>query len=327
MRILAVDDDELILDLLRTVLGDTGFGVLTCATSAEQALELIDQADHEFDCFLLDIMMPGRDGIELCADIRRMAAYRRTPIIMITALTGHQHMERAFVAGATDYVNKPLNGLELGTRINIAGMLNQSLRREKENAALLADFMRDARTETADRIQIRGIDGVIDYLALENHLLRLPDGCFAMSVLAFELAGPQDLRANATEAEFVSIVRTAARAIADTLEGHNFLISYAGDGQFVGLCSGRHVVLHNVLQGRANELLAGSANPAVERLAPKLVVQAPSNQRLMTGRNALSVLSGYLRTRQLRQRKLAPPDDESARLFEAINYEISIKDN
>lgn len=327
MRILAVDDDDLILDLLKAVLGDTGFGVLTCASSAESALEVIAAAEHEFDCFLLDILMPGRDGVELCADIRKMAAYRRTPIIMITALTGHQHMERAFVAGATDYVNKPLDGLELWTRIKIAGMLNESLRREKENAELLAEFMRDARTENADRIQINGVDGVIDYLALENHLLRLPEGCYAMSLLAIELASLPELRANSTEAEFCAIVRSSARAIAGAMAGTNFLVSYAGDGQFVGVCSGRQAVLHNVLQGRTNELLAESANPAVKRLAPRLIVLAPTNRRLMTGRNALSVLSGYLRTRRLRQRKLASPDEESARLFEAINYEISIKDN
>jgi DNA-binding response OmpR family regulator len=131
MRILAVDDDPLILDILAASLEQCGFTDVTYATCAESAIDLIDAATVPFDSFLLDIMLPGNSGIELCAQIRGLKSYRVAPIIMITASKAHDIMAQAFGAGATDFVGKPFDGLELGSRVNMAAMLSESLRREK----------------------------------------------------------------------------------------------------------------------------------------------------------------------------------------------------
>lgn len=79
MKILAVDDAPLILELLAEVLRAAGFSNLSVCHSATEALEKIHQADTPFDCFLLDIQMPRIDGIELTVRLRRMADYRNTP--------------------------------------------------------------------------------------------------------------------------------------------------------------------------------------------------------------------------------------------------------
>ncbi|MFK5998799.1 MAG: response regulator, partial [Rhodobacterales bacterium] len=66
MRILSVDDDPIILELLAAVLVSMGHTDVTTAGSATEALEIVKDDPEPFDCFLLDIQMPGIDGIQLC---------------------------------------------------------------------------------------------------------------------------------------------------------------------------------------------------------------------------------------------------------------------
>ena len=148
---------------------------LVCADSAEDGLAKIDEHGASFDCFLLDIMLPGVDGITLCDDIRNMQAYKSAPIIMITGSRKHDLMDTAFRAGATDFIFKPLNGIELGARINMAGMLSDSLRREREAAHTLAELsgLMKVRVEESFDLNVVGVD---DLHGFENHMLRLPEG-------------------------------------------------------------------------------------------------------------------------------------------------------
>jgi len=86
MRILAVDDDPVILDLLTGCLTENDNYELVCAESSEEALELMRDAKVPFDSFLLDIMLPGISGISLCETIRDIPFYRAVPIVMILSL-------------------------------------------------------------------------------------------------------------------------------------------------------------------------------------------------------------------------------------------------
>lgn len=125
MKILVVDDDPLIVELLHSSLVAMGFPAPVSAGSAREALDIIAATDTPFGTLLLDIFLPDMDGVELCARVRKSPDYAMTPIIMITASRRLDLMGRAFRAGATDYVTKPLDGLELGTRVKVAGMLNE----------------------------------------------------------------------------------------------------------------------------------------------------------------------------------------------------------
>jgi len=116
MRILAVDDDDLTLSILPILLADAGFNDITLCDSSEAALKLIESKELSFDCFFFDISMPFMHGIELCRRVRVLPGYTHTPIIMLTALSDQSDINEAFAAGASDYITKPFNLLEIGAR-------------------------------------------------------------------------------------------------------------------------------------------------------------------------------------------------------------------
>jgi DNA-binding response OmpR family regulator len=124
MRILAVDDDELFLEMLRDATKAAGFDDVTLAISASAAMQLAESVEVPFDCFFLDIQMPGIDGVKLCSWIRNHHRYRTVPILMITALSDREYIEQAFAAGATDYLTKPIDFLELSTRARLANRMS-----------------------------------------------------------------------------------------------------------------------------------------------------------------------------------------------------------
>jgi class 3 adenylate cyclase len=113
VTILAVDDQPANLRLLDAVLSPRGYRVMR-ATSGEQALELLPSSGA--DLVLLDIVMPGIDGYEVCRRIRGAPETAYLPVVMITA-SGHQEKTRAIEAGADDFVSKPFDQSELLARV------------------------------------------------------------------------------------------------------------------------------------------------------------------------------------------------------------------
>jgi len=109
MKILAVDDDESILSILQILVTRAGYDDFVTARSGGEALELIAKARRPFEFFLLDIDMPGMDGIEFCDLLRRLPSYADCPIVMLTAMTERKYIDQAYAAGATDYVIKPFD--------------------------------------------------------------------------------------------------------------------------------------------------------------------------------------------------------------------------
>ena len=90
---------------------------------------------------LLDIVMPDIDGIEACARIRSDPRYADVPIIMVTSLGDMDSLANAFVAGATDYITKPVNRVELLARVRSALKLKAELDRRAGARAELLQFM------------------------------------------------------------------------------------------------------------------------------------------------------------------------------------------
>jgi adenylate cyclase len=113
VTVLVVDDQPPNLRLLDAVLSPRGYRVVT-AESGEQALAVLK--DSAIDLVLLDVVMPGLDGHEVCRRIRADEATAFLPVVMITA-SGDQEKVHALVSGADDFVTKPFDQAELLARV------------------------------------------------------------------------------------------------------------------------------------------------------------------------------------------------------------------
>lgn len=113
-RVLIVDDVPANIALLRDVLKEAGFRVFV-AESGESALEQAPFARP--DIILIDVMMPGLDGLETCRRFKAMPEFARVPLFFMTALTDTEDKLRGFEAGAVDYIGKPLHPREVLARI------------------------------------------------------------------------------------------------------------------------------------------------------------------------------------------------------------------
>ena len=237
MKILAVDDDPIILELLTEVLRAAGFDNLKVCTSAADALDEIDRAHVPFDCFLLDIQMPAIDGITLTAQLRRIEEYRYTPILMITAMSDRSHIDRAFSAGASDYITKPFDVVEIHSRLRlIQSLLAERLRLEERNPIHQEKSPSSIVTSSdlEKRLHLPEIDGFIDYLALENYLLQV-SRVSLLGMIACGIVVPDMARTFRTSSvfEFEAAVSDFAEAISDCVKPKSFFASHAGEGHFV----------------------------------------------------------------------------------------------
>ncbi|MBL1133948.1 MAG: response regulator [Chloroflexi bacterium] len=113
-QILLVDDEPSLLEIFGTMLKRQGFTVWK-ATNALDALDLMRNIKP--DLFILDVMMPGMNGIELCRELRTWPDTHTTPVMMLSAL-GDSHTQRASLdAGADLYLQKPILPRELVSRV------------------------------------------------------------------------------------------------------------------------------------------------------------------------------------------------------------------
>ncbi len=126
-QILLIDDDRTLLNLLGEFLRSEAFEV-SVAPNGETGLRLA--YEQHPDLVLLDVMLPGMDGWEICARLREMS---RVPIIMLTAKATESDKLRGFRLGVDDYVTKPFSFAELVARIQ--AVLGRSTASEKRDAA------------------------------------------------------------------------------------------------------------------------------------------------------------------------------------------------
>lgn len=238
MKILAVDDDAVILELIPMIAAAAGFPDVTVVSSGKLALAAIESSDTVFDCLLLDIQMPEMDGIELCRRVRVIPAYRRTPIIMLTAMREKDFVDRAFRAGASDYATKPFDITELGARLRMAQELVRA-RQEILTAKTMsqgdrAPAMRSPVSDLSEPISIEGFDAIVDYPALGNYLAQLSRaGQSGSQVLAVKMDQIAAIHERASRAEFLHALCEVAKAVLQVININGGLMAYAGNGVFV----------------------------------------------------------------------------------------------
>ncbi|HYY17035.1 MAG TPA: response regulator, partial [Gammaproteobacteria bacterium] len=126
-KILAVDDNEQNLTLIRAILRRHGYEPLL-ARSGEEALRQVLQDPP--DLIILDVMMPGMDGIEVCRRLKDNDETRLIPIVIMTALNQPEDKIRGIEAGADDFLTKPVNQQELMARVTTALKLKRTIDRK-----------------------------------------------------------------------------------------------------------------------------------------------------------------------------------------------------
>lgn len=113
-RIMVVDDEEFVVDIIGHALR-TQKHIIVSAYNGQQAIELLQR--HRLDLVILDIIMPGLDGLQVCRFMRRHPRLASIPVILLTARERVEDRIAGLEAGADDYLTKPFNLIELQLRV------------------------------------------------------------------------------------------------------------------------------------------------------------------------------------------------------------------
>jgi len=142
--VLIVDDEPLNVDLLEQELGAAGYRTLS-ATSGEEALAAA--AKSRPDLILLDVMMDGIDGYEVCKRLKASEATRAIPVVFLTALAETFEKVRAFGAGAVDYLTKPFETEELLARVGVHIALRREIEAHRKADATIHCLVEEIRSD------------------------------------------------------------------------------------------------------------------------------------------------------------------------------------
>jgi diguanylate cyclase (GGDEF)-like protein len=156
LKVLIADDDPLSLLYLQDALQDWGYEVLT-ATDGNRACEILQQSDAPM-LAVIDWMMPGMDGIDVCRQVRDTIRDRYVYLIMLTTRSETEFVVEAMDAGADDFIGKPFNVEELQVRIRAGrriSELEQQLRLKATHDALTGIYNRGALLEILDKELVR----------------------------------------------------------------------------------------------------------------------------------------------------------------------------
>ncbi len=238
LNILAVDDDPFMLALIPIILARTGFNEIKTVPSAKRALEELASTNITFDCLLLDINMPEMDGIELCRRVRKIESYKTTPIIMLSGLRDMVSMDNAFRAGASDYITKPFDVIELAERVSL--IQNNTIRQmnvcDSGLSKIVTPFAKPQICDTCSSgdTSTKNLPNFIEPDALADYLSQLPSHqAMDTKVLAVKVDRIDEMHSKDHPAHFFDTLDSVTTALHASLDGENEYFCYAGGGTFL----------------------------------------------------------------------------------------------
>lgn len=317
LRLLVVDDEPSILEVVKTALETLGNYNVSVASSAHEAIEIVDNSDDPFDCFLLDIQMPDVDGIELLREIRSLPEYTDTPVLMLTAMSDRTYIDQAFLEGASDYVNKPFDFLELRSRIKCAHELVEA-RRETESSQRCASDLKSKLSRGQffafdDPISLIGAARALRYIEFDNYVAQLARRKLFSSQAISVMLQDAELFYNLAGCEsFRKAISDVAECIQRATDGMECVFSYRGKGIFL-------VILHGTRSERAvgpanlNALMGAALRQHVNDDRVEVLVGSPVSMRVLSRSGTQGVL----------QKALSAVQELEAELRKHDNYAIS----
>lgn len=218
--ILVVDDEEMARDVIEGFLFREGYH-LAFAEDAKQALEYL--TERLPDVILLDVMMPNMDGFALCRQLKSNERYQHIPIILVTALSDKQDMLRGIDAGADDFINKPVNELELKARVHSMlrikkqyDKLQDALKLREELSHMVVHDMKTPLTAILGYSDILRVASNLDPQAREDadkiyaHAKRL--NAFLMDILMVaKMEQANQLLLNCTATDLIQLIQQVER--------------------------------------------------------------------------------------------------------------------
>ena len=262
MRILIVDDDPIIRELLPTILRQEGYTDISVVASGNAALDILGRLNSTFDVLILDIAMLEMDGVELCTRVRKIPAYRTTPIIMLTAKSDALSIESAFVAGATDYITKPFDVKRIGLRIQIADRTMRKTCKTVTQDSLTNRLPEPFETEDLgikDAVRISGLAQHTDPFSLGNYLSQLARKMVTeTSVFAAKIGAFEPLHEIYSSRELLLIIAEASTAISVAVGNKRLLGAYLGSGTFMCIAANDILGIWLAMEHRVAEYLKHS---------------------------------------------------------------------
>ncbi|SLN73605.1 Transcriptional regulatory protein SrrA [Roseovarius gaetbuli] len=294
-RILVVDDEPSILEVVKTALETLEDYQVSTASNAASALDVIQGAEKPFDCILLDIQMPDMNGIDLLRQLRVIPEYVETPVLMLTAMSDRKYIDDAFAEGATDYVNKPFDFLELRSRIKCAYSLVQSRRKTEKSMQCASDLKCKLETiqqlDFEDPISLNGLKNFLRYIEFDNYAAQLARrkmfGSQAISVILQDA----DLFYHHVGCEgFRDAIQDVASCIQGAADDMDFVFSYRGKGVFLIILHGQKVtdsILGTVSLG---EMIGAQLRQHVTDERVEVLAGEPVSMRLLSRSTATGAL-------------------------------------
>jgi two-component system phosphate regulon response regulator PhoB len=186
-KILAVDDEEDILELLRFNLTKEGFAVV-CAASGEEALK--SAVSNKPDLILLDLLLPGMDGLEVARRLKKDASTKEIPIIMVTAKGEEADIVTGLEVGAEDYITKPFSRKVLIARVRAVLRRKTAAPADDQEVLTVHDLtIHPGRRE----VLVKGKPVVLTFteFGIVNFLARRPGWVFTRSQIVDAVKGDE----------------------------------------------------------------------------------------------------------------------------------------
>jgi len=222
MNVLIADDEPISRRLLEILLNKWGYDV-TVTSSGEEAWQMLQPKEHP-KIAILDWMMPGMDGIQVCQKVRKSASTSPTYILMLTAKQEKEDREEGFRAGADDYLPKPFAAQELKARLRAARRiidLEEQLRSAQQ--ALSVETTHDSLTGLWNR------SSILEFLHRELHRSRRQSS--RMALVMADLDRLQEINYTHGHLAGDAVLREMSRRMRNSIRDYDFMGRYAG-GQF-----------------------------------------------------------------------------------------------